>query len=106
MGRDFSADISEDKVAVKEVTEPEPVKTGVPLAIPAPKVNSSNDDFLAVIESLGSDVKLDNSNEGVGTNDLFVIDKGGDAVKLEENEVPEVPVKKLKRRNAALYASE
>jgi len=104
--RDFSADISDVKEAVKEVTEPEPVKAGVPLTIPAPKVNSSNDDFLAVIESLGSDVKSDNSDGGVGTNDLFVIDKGGDPVTPEENDLPEVPVKKLKRRNAALYASE
>merc|ERR1712025_594525 len=90
VGRDISVNNSDEKDEEKKVSESEPVKAGVPLAIPEPKVNSSNDDFLAVIESLGSDVKCDNSD---GPNDLFVIDKSGDAVKPEENDIPEVPGK-------------
>jgi len=86
-------------------SEPELIKKGFPLDIPAPKVQSSNDDFLAVIESI-DDTTGDDKND---INDLFVIDKkGSDEVKHGhmEGEESDVPVKKLKRRNAALYASD
>ena len=39
----------------------------------------------------------------VEDNNLFVIDTVGET--LTEEKVAEVPVKKLKRRNAALYSS-
>jgi len=80
------------------IKESEPVKMVVPLAIPAPKVNSSNDDFLAVIDSIG---------ESETKNDHFVIDKSGvDEAKADQEDIVDEPVKKLKRRNAAMYATE
>ena len=39
-------------------------------------------------------------------NNLFVIDTVGETLNESKvTEVPEVPVKKLKRRNAAMYSS-
>jgi len=95
-------DTTGGKLEMEEKVEPEKVKVALPLDIPAPKVNSSNDDFLAVLDSIGNDSK----DESEAPNDLFVIDKEGvddkDEKALEQGE----PVKKLKRRNAALYATE
>ena len=83
----------------------------VKLAIPAPKEEASNQDFLAVLDSIGNgstkskdcEERRDESNvESI--NDMFVIDKNG-ATGGEEGEVKAPPVKQLKRRNASMYAS-
>jgi len=76
-------------------------KKCLPLTIPAPKLKSSNSDFLSVIESTKCETDAD-------TN-LFVIDRTGNDADVASNEngiSEEQPVKKLKRRNAALYASD
>lgn len=81
----------------------------VKLAIPAPKEEASNQDFLAVLDSIGNgSVKTKESEERAeesnveSINDMFVIDKNGAG---DEEEVKPPPVKQLKRRNASLYAS-
>ena len=81
----------------------------VKLAIPAPKEEASNQDFLAVLDSIGNGSVKTKENEARGDesnvesiNDMFVIDKNGAE---EEEEVKPPPVKQLKRRNASLYAS-
>eukprot|EP00090_Calanus_glacialis_P038839 TRINITY_DN67686_c0_g1_i1.p1 TRINITY_DN67686_c0_g1~~TRINITY_DN67686_c0_g1_i1.p1 ORF type:complete len:515 (-),score=189.89 TRINITY_DN67686_c0_g1_i1:56-1600(-) len=99
------ADNIEHKVFKKDDEKDcEPIKKVAPLAIPAPKVNSSNDDFLAVLDTIGSESISDNKT----TDDLFVIDKSSDTAEVDagQDEAPEEPVKKLKRRNAALYATD
>ena len=40
----------------------------------------------------------------VEENSLFVIDTQGEKLKEDLEELPNIPVKKLKRRNAAMYA--
>ena len=89
----------------KEEDEGEKVK----LAIPAPKEDASNQDFLAVLDSIGNgSVKTKESEERAeesnveSINDMFVIDKNG---ARDEEEVKPPPVKQLKRRNASMYAS-
>ena len=67
-------------------------------------MNSSNDDFLAVLDTIGGESKSDTKT----MDDLFVIDKSSDTAEVSagQDEAPEEPVKKLKRRNAALYATD
>ena len=56
----------------------------------------------AVIDSMSED-KI----EPTSINDMFVIDTKGDEPKVnQEVETDHQPVKKLKRRNAAMYASQ
>merc|ERR1712192_268668 len=81
-------------------------------SVVAPKEDqASNQDFLAVLDSIGngSSVKTKDSEKGDGgnvesINDLFCIDKTG-ADDEEEEDVKPPPVKQLKRRNASMYAS-
>ena len=47
-----------------------------------------------------------NENKAAETNSLFVIDTHGDDPVHDKPVEEEKPVKKLKRRNAALYATE
>jgi len=90
----------DEKVKVEETEKV--TKNVKPLAMPAPKeVNSSNDDFLAVLDSIG-DSKVDE----VVKDEMFVIDKTGVDTEVVKDGTTEEPVKKLKRRNAALYAAE
>ena len=93
----------------REEREKEEEGEKVKLAIPAPKEEASNQDFLAVLDSIGkgsdktkkSEERADESNvESI--NDMFVIDKNGAG---DEEEVKPPPVKQLKRRNASMYAS-
>ena len=80
----------------------------VKLAIPAPKEDASNQDFLAVLDSIGNgSTQAKESDEGgkgnvESINEMFVIDKVGAE---EEEEVKPPPVKQLKRRNASMYSS-
>ena len=92
----------------KKEEEAEKVK----LAIPAPKEEASNQDFLAVLDSIGngSSAQTKESEQGdkgnvESINDLFCIDKTGADEKEEEKELKPPPVKQLKRRNASMYAS-
>eukprot|EP00092_Neocalanus_flemingeri_P002869 GFUD01003067.1.p1 GENE.GFUD01003067.1~~GFUD01003067.1.p1 ORF type:complete len:534 (-),score=131.91 GFUD01003067.1:157-1701(-) len=86
-----------------ETKQKEVAKNVKPLAMPAPKVISSNDDFLAVLDTIG-----DNKIDIEAKDDMFVIDKNGvdNTSKAAEEGTTEEPVKKLKRRNAALYATD
>ena len=111
------ASLTPSVVADKEVLEKSKVKEEkkeeeaekVKLAIPAPKEDqASNQDFLAVLDSIGNgstkdSEKGDKGNNVESINDLFCIDKTG--ADDEEEEVKPPPVKQLKRRNASMYAS-
>jgi len=66
-----------------------------PISIPEPKLDNSQAQFKAVMESMVP-------TAGVEDNNLFVIDTVGEK---PQEEINDVPVKKLKRRNAAMYAS-
>ena len=103
----------EKRKEAKSEEEAEKVK----LSIPAPKEEASNQDFLAVLDSIGNGgtgTKENASEDGgnvesinemfSGDNVGFVIDKSG-AADNEEEEIKPPPVKQLKRRNASLYAS-
>jgi len=73
-----------------------------PISMPEPKLDNSQEQFQAVIDSM-SEEKV----EQTSINDLFVIDTKGDEAKVEpEVESDHQPIKKLKRRNAAMYASQ
>merc|ERR1712181_212562 len=107
------ASLTPSVVADKEVLEKSKTKEEkkeeeaekVKLAIPAPKEDqqASNQDFLAVLDSIGNGSTKD-SEKGEGgnvesINDLFCIDKTG--ADDDEEEVKPPPVKQLKRRNAS-----
>ena len=81
-----------------------------PLAMPAPTASADNEgeQFLSIIESIGVGLDENETVNETSVDSLFVIDKAGESLKTIE-EIPvvstDVPkVKKLKRRNAALYA--
>ena len=82
--------------------QPSPVVKSI--SIPEPKVDNDQGKFLEVIESMAAN----NETKTEETNSLFMIDTQGDDVKpVHESPVEEEkPVKKLKRRNAAMYATE
>ena len=82
--------------------QPSPIVKSI--SIPEPKVDNDQGKFLEVIESMAAN----NETKTEETNSLFMIDTQGDDVKpVHESPVEEVkPVKKLKRRNAAMYATE
>merc|ERR1711934_622878 len=111
------ASLTPSVIADKELLEKRKEESGkkeeegekVKLAIPAPKEEASNQDFLAVLDSIGNgSVKTKESEERAeesnveSINDMFVIDKNGAG---DEEEVKPPPVKQLKRRNASMYAS-
>ena len=73
-----------------------------PMSIPQPKHDNSQSTFLSVIQDMGSQ-EPDQSSEA--TN-LFMIDTAGadtDRCKNDNPEPTDQPMKKLKRRNAAMY---
>ena len=92
---------------VDSIIEATPKPSLTPISIPQAKNDSSQESFLAVIENMAA--KEENA-DGDGNN-LFMIDTQGDSNTNESNKEQEVetedhqPVKKLKRRNAAIYAS-
>merc|ERR1712218_30328 len=109
------ASLTPSVIADKEVLEKrkeerkEEEAEKVKLAIPTPKEEASNQDFLAVLDSIGNGSIKTKENEEKGDesnvesiNDMFVIDKNGAE---DDEEVKPPPVKQLKRRNASLYAS-
>merc|ERR1712034_286005 len=69
------------------------------ISIPEPKVDNSHGKFLEVIESMASN----DENKSAETNSLFVLDTQGNDPVHEKPVEEEKPVKKLKRRNAAMY---
>merc|ERR1712192_86274 len=98
--------VADKEVLLKSKKEDEAEK--VKLAIPAPKEDqASNQDFLAVLDSIGNGSTKDSEKGDKGNvesiNDLFCIDKTG--ADDEEEDVKPPPVKQLKRRNASMYAS-
>merc|ERR1712130_1026096 len=99
-----------DKEVLAKRREEKKEEEKVKLAIPAPKEEASNQDFLAVLDSIGNGSTKSKDSEERGDesnvesiNDMFVIDKNG--ATGEEEEVKPPPVKQLKRRNASMYAS-
>merc|ERR1711922_33993 len=97
--------VLEKRKETKSEEEVEKVK----LSIPAPKEEASNQDFLAVLDSIGNggtETKENASEDGgnvesinemfSGDNVGFVIDKSGAAADNEE-EIKPPPVKQLKR---------
>ena len=76
-----------------------------PLLIPQPKMDSSQENFLSVIESITTKAS-DNTNSA--SDGLFMIDTQGESNVSDNKTAPsesEQPVKKLKRRNAAMYSN-
>ena len=73
-----------------------------PMSIPQPKHDNSQSTFLSVIQDMGSQ-EPDKSSE---PTNLFMIDTAGadtDQCKNDNPEPTDQPMKKLKRRNAAMY---
>jgi len=110
-------------VETEKVLEPEPVESRPSISLPAPQLDSDDVDLASVLNSselnssVGSETpdesdKKESSANLTPSSDLFFIDNNGQtntsnnvSSNVEPQQDTPPPVKKLKRRNAAMYAS-
>jgi len=114
----FNSTINPDEISINEGTEDEEVfvesvKEAEPpkpptlqFNLPEPKLDSDDVDLVSVLDT-SADTAADKAKEEEEHKDknlegLFFLDKAGEQVP-EEPETPDPPVKKLKRRNMAMY---